>query len=111
MLYEAVCILWAGELLAEVGETKSGVDALLQDAAKPFSTLQDDDFILFNAVVTGGKGSCHAGRAAADHDKIVVQNFIHGLFRPFVDDLGVAAELCDVTDGLIELFRKDLHNF
>ena len=43
MVDEALCIFGPGELLFEVRESKTGVDALAQDAAEMIIALDDDD--------------------------------------------------------------------
>ena len=77
---ETVCILGTGELFTEVGETETGVNALLEDAAETDVTLENDDFFFGDPVVFRGKGCCHTGRAATDDDKVIIQNLSHDHF-------------------------------
>ena len=76
---KAARIFRSGQLLPEAVQPKSVVDALVQDAAQlliPF-----DHQYLFGTVIAGGTGGRQPGRAAADHDDVVL---LHSPSPPLV---------------------------
>ena len=65
---EAVGVLGACQLLAEGVQAEACVDALVQNAAQLFITLNDEN--VFNAAFSGGDGSGQPCRASADDGKL-----------------------------------------
>ena len=76
LLDKAVSVLGAGQLLLEGVQTEAVVDALVEDAAELFVTLEDKH-VLCAAVIRRDCRRQSCGAAADDHDIILLFHLIH----------------------------------
>ena len=72
LIDKALRIFRAGKLLLKIMQAEAGMDALLQNTAKAFCTLQNNDAL--HPALPGPKGRRHSGGTAADDCQIILQH-------------------------------------